>query len=121
MVEKLVLPIVLGVISSLIASWLTASWSTLSNLNRWLISVVVGIITMIIVAVVINTSKRKSMHSSTNVLSGITPGGKIHAKEVEVNVPNSEGDLNVLSHNNPKSDFIAENVKVHRGGGGNVN
>lgn len=117
MIEKFVLPIVLGVISSLIANWLTATWSTLSSLNRWLISGAVGIITMITVAAVINASKRKPMRSTTNVLSDITSGGKIHAKEVEANVSNSEGGLNVLSHNNAKSDFIAENVKVRHGGG----
>jgi hypothetical protein len=115
MIEKLVLPIVLGVISSLMANWLTATWSTLSSLNRWLISVAVGIITMIAVAVVINASKRKPMSSTTNVLSDITSGGKIQAKDVEANVSNSDGDLNVLSHNNSKSDFTAENVKVRRG------
>lgn len=115
MIEKLVLPIVLGVISSLIASWLTATWSTLSSLNRWIISGAVGIITMITVAIAINASKPKPLRATTNVLSGITSDGKIQAKEVKANVPSSEGDLNVLSHGNSKGDFIAEKVEVRRG------
>jgi len=62
MFDKIIWPIISGVISTLLSTWITSAWQGLSTRDRWLISAAFGVGVAITVLVIL--SRRSATKSS---------------------------------------------------------
>ena len=113
MFEKFILPVVSGVVSTLIATLVTTSWSQLNNRDRWLISGAVGVITIVVVAIIVRRPK-KTKSGDTRVASGIDAGKSVGVKGIDVTTGLS-GSTDVASDIRARTgDVNISDVKVHQ-------
>lgn len=114
---KFIFAILTGIISSLIANWITATWSSLNSQARWLISGAIGILTMIVVVFVPYFNRPRTGRPKTNVLSNSEVGGNVKAEGVRVAFGENR-DVDLVSRNKIKGDLTAKDMSVYPGRGG---
>jgi hypothetical protein len=112
MVIKFIFAVVTGVIGSLIANWITATWSDLDAQVRWLISGAIGVLTMLLVVTAPRFNRPQGNRPTTKVLSNSSVGGTVKAESIEVAVDENR-DVDLASDNKIKGDLIAKDMKIY--------
>jgi hypothetical protein len=112
MFEKIIWPIVSGVISTFVANWVAGAWQGLSVRDRWLISVAFGV--GVAVAVLVISSRRsraKSPQGKTDkrkeAFTANKPKGSMRAEGVTL-----EGYDGAFNDNEPGEDLVVKDTVV---------
>jgi len=114
LLEIVVLPLIGGIISSLIANWIAGRWGYLGTGSRWSISAAIGIMTIIVIAIVFHARKRSEEHESSKIASGLRGGKNVRLKGIQVESSARQGD--VASDISAKDgDIDISDVKVKQG------
>ncbi|HEX8890362.1 MAG TPA: hypothetical protein VF779_14510 [Pyrinomonadaceae bacterium] len=112
MLDKIIWPVVAGVLSTLISNWITSAWQGLSTRDRWLISAAIGVAIAITVLIALSrrsgakppedkTGKPKEAFNENEVK------GNFRAEEVAV-----KGVDRSFSGNKTGGDFVVKDIKV---------
>jgi len=114
LLEKFVLPVIGGIISSLIANWIAGRWGHLGTSSRWTISAAIGITTIIVIAIVFRAPKRSEQDKTFKIASGLRGSKNVRLKGIQVDSSAMQAD--VASDISAKDgDIDISNVKVKQG------
>jgi len=111
--ERLVLPVIAGIASSLIANWIAGKWGHLSAGSRWGISLAVGFLTVILIAVIVRAPKNSVNDAANPKVASELKGTKdIRVKGIDVVASGSNlGDV-ASDISSKDGDIDISNVKV---------
>ena len=117
MFNKLILPIVLGVISSTIVNVLTLMWSGLSTQTRWVISILSGVFVFVALAIAFREREVEPASSAGGLAKNINAKGNA---KVTGNTYEGAQDENIVLIENGDfgGDFELSNNRVTRNVGG---
>ncbi len=112
MLRRLIVVLVPGVLTSLIASWLLSAWSSLDIIARITVSAIAGVLT--IAFLIFLTRERDSESPFTRVASGLKSRGKMLVERVKV--VGTSGNTDVASGiTSQEGDVTVADIDVRRG------
>lgn len=95
LIERVVSPIVFGILSSLAANWIGSRWLELDKVPRLLLAAAIGLATA--ATIVLSLRARKSGQvRGTRVVDGIRSRGPVRIKDVEATLDDA-GDTSVVT------------------------
>lgn len=112
MLRRLVVLLVPGLVTSLIATWLLGAWGNFDITTRTIVSGIIGVLTVTFLIFV--TRERDSKSPVTRVASGLESRG--NARVERVDLTGAAGDIDIASGITSKEgDVTVRDIKVHRG------
>lgn len=112
MIRRLVVLLVPGILTSLIASYLFQEWANLDDITRIAVSGMLGALTVALLVLV--TRERESKPPATRVASHLESKDDVRIQDVDVT--GASGDTEVASGVRSKQGGVAvKGVSVHRG------
>lgn len=112
MMGRLIIAIGSGIISSLIANWITGAWTSFNTLSRWLVSAGIGVLVIAIIVTLSRQSETNNGRATSYTASGLRGKGNVRVNDVGVTT-NMDEDTSVASDIKGK-DIEISNVRLRR-------